>query len=168
MSTTNFTPGFQLLVILKLKTLFFFCSQIKMLVIRTGSHKMLVWQGRPGSDCFFRSSPIRVFPVCYSGKHFVSSSPENQHFIWEQKKKRAQSFRIFTCFYLLIMHWWILDPNTPASPLDPCMEKHSLLCNNPRPPHVNYRKCNKISNTNCLRKRAYTNIADPDLKKQSD
>ena len=22
---------------------------------------------------------IRVFPVCYSGKHFVTSGPENQH-----------------------------------------------------------------------------------------
>ena len=28
-----------------------------------------------------RSSLIRVFPVCYSDKHFVNCSPDNQHFI---------------------------------------------------------------------------------------
>ena len=28
-----------------------------------------------------RSSLIRVFPVCYSGKHFVNSRPENHYFI---------------------------------------------------------------------------------------
>ena len=37
-------------------------------------------QCRPRSDCFFRSSLIRVFPVCYSDKHFVNSSLE-KHFI---------------------------------------------------------------------------------------
>ena len=52
-------------------------------------------------------------------------------------------------------------PPIPA-PLDPRMEKHSLYCNNPHPPHVNYAKCSKISNTGCLQKRAYTNSADPD------
>ena len=26
-------------------------------------------------------SLIKVFPVCYSDKHFVNSSPENQHFV---------------------------------------------------------------------------------------
>ena len=39
---------------------------------------------RPRSDCFSRSSLIRVFPVCYSDKHFVNFSPGNQHFIWNQ------------------------------------------------------------------------------------
>ena len=29
----------------------------------------------------------RVFPVCFSDKHFVHFSPENQLFIWEQKNK---------------------------------------------------------------------------------
>ena len=33
------------------------------------------------SDYFFRSSQISVFPVCFSDKHFVNSSPGNQHFI---------------------------------------------------------------------------------------
>ena len=32
----------------------------------------------------------------YSDKHFVSTSPENQHFNWEQKAKSVQNFRAFT------------------------------------------------------------------------
>ena len=32
-------------------------------------------------------SLIRVFPDCYSDKHFVNPSPDNRHFIWEQKEK---------------------------------------------------------------------------------
>ena len=40
-------------------------------------------QCRPRSDCFWRSSLIRVFPVCYSDSIFMNSCPENQHFIWE-------------------------------------------------------------------------------------
>ena len=35
-------------------------------------------QCRPRSDCFFGSSLIRVYPVCYSNKNFVDSSPDNQ------------------------------------------------------------------------------------------
>ena len=42
-------------------------------------------QCRPRSDCFWRSSLIRVFPVCYSDKHFLNSSPDCPHFIWGQK-----------------------------------------------------------------------------------
>ena len=38
-------------------------------------------QDRPRSDCFYRSSLIRVFPVCCFDKYFADSSPENQHFI---------------------------------------------------------------------------------------
>ena len=38
-------------------------------------------QWTPRSDCFCRSSLIRVFPVCYSDKHFVNSSLNKQHFI---------------------------------------------------------------------------------------
>ena len=37
---------------------------------------------------------MKVFPVCYSDIHFVNSSPENQHFIWEQKEKSVQNFSI--------------------------------------------------------------------------
>ena len=40
------------------------------------SQRGLDKQGRPRSDCFFRSSLIRVFPVCYSDKHTVNSSPD--------------------------------------------------------------------------------------------
>ena len=53
-------------------------------------------QRRPRSDCFWRSSLIRVFSVCFSDKHFVNSSPENQHFVWEQKGKSVWNFRTFT------------------------------------------------------------------------
>ena len=41
-------------------------------------------QCRSRLDCFFRSSLIRVFPVCYSDKHFVNSSPDS--YIWLEKK----------------------------------------------------------------------------------
>ena len=53
-------------------------------------------QCRPRSDCFFRSSLNRVFPVCYSDKHFVTSCPHNQHSIFEQKLKSVGNFRKFT------------------------------------------------------------------------
>ena len=51
-------------------------------------------QGRPRSDCFFRSSLIRVFPVCYSCKCFVNSSVDNQY-IFENKREKC-NFRKFT------------------------------------------------------------------------
>ena len=38
-------------------------------------------QCRTRSDCFWRCSLIRIFPLCYSDKHFVNASPENQPFI---------------------------------------------------------------------------------------
>ena len=56
----------------------------------------LAKQRRPISDCFWRSSLIRAFPVCYSDIHFVNSSPENQHFIWELKDKSVRIYRKFT------------------------------------------------------------------------
>ena len=52
--------------------------------------------GRPTSDCFWRSSLIRVFPVCFSDKNFVTSNPDNQYFIWEQKTKSVPNFWTFT------------------------------------------------------------------------
>ena len=63
--------------------------------------KSLDNQGRPRSDCFWRSSLIRVFPVCYSGRHFVNSSPENQHFMCQQKENSVQNFRTFTVLDLI-------------------------------------------------------------------
>ena len=55
-------------------------------------------QRRSRSDCFWRSSLIRVFSVCYSDKHFLNYSPGSQHFIWEQKEKSNWNFRTFTVF----------------------------------------------------------------------
>ena len=40
-------------------------------LILVACQKVLDKQDRPRSDCFWRSSLIRVFPVCYSDKHFV-------------------------------------------------------------------------------------------------
>ena len=41
-------------------------------------------------------SLIRVFPDCYFDKHFVNSSPDNRHFIWEQKEKSVQNVQTVT------------------------------------------------------------------------
>ena len=57
-------------------------------------------QHRPRSDCFWTSSLIRVFPVCYYDKHYANSSPENQHFIWDKKEKNVCNFRTFTVNFL--------------------------------------------------------------------
>ena len=43
-------------------------------------------QCMPSSDCFWRSSLIWAFPVCYSDKHFVNSIPDNSHFYLEEKE----------------------------------------------------------------------------------
>ena len=43
--------------------------------------------GRTRSDCFWRSSLIWVYSVCYSGKHFVNSGADYQHLILVKKKK---------------------------------------------------------------------------------
>ena len=55
-----------------------------------GPHK----QGRPRSDCFW--SLIRVFPVWYSDKYFVISSPENQHLVENWKRSSVRNFRAVT------------------------------------------------------------------------
>ena len=38
---------------------------------------------------------IRVFPNCYSNKHYVYSSPDNQHLVENLKEKRFRNFRQF-------------------------------------------------------------------------
>ena len=76
-------------------------------------------QCRHRSDCFWRSSLIRVFPVCYSEKHFVNSSPENQHFNWERKEKSVKNFRTFTVTGTLYL------PNSYSSNIF-CLE--NVLC----------------------------------------
>ena len=60
---------------------------------RVAYQKCIDKQRRPRSACFWRSSLIRVFPVCYPDKHLVTSSSDNQHFI--SQKKMIWSF--FSC-----------------------------------------------------------------------
>ena len=50
--------------------------------------KNLEKQCRPQSDSFF--------PVCYSDKYFVNSSPDNKHFTLQKKEKSVQNLRPFT------------------------------------------------------------------------
>ena len=70
-----------------------FCVQkrftVNVLKFRTliACQKGLDKLGRSRSDCFWRSSLIRKFPVCYSLNHFVNSSTDNQHFIGNSKWK---------------------------------------------------------------------------------
>ena len=66
--------------------------------------KCLDKQWRPRSDCFWRSSLIRVFPDCYSDNHFVDSKIDNQHFIWEQSKGSVQNFKTYTVKPVLSNH----------------------------------------------------------------
>ena len=66
--------------------------------------KSLDKQPRPRSDCFRRSSLIRVFPVCYSDNHFVNSSPDNHHYICKQKKKSVRNLRTFIVTLSLIQY----------------------------------------------------------------
>ena len=60
-------------------------STVNVLNFRTlvACQKGLAKQHRPWSDCFWRSSLIKVFPVCYSDNQFVTFISYNQHFIWE-------------------------------------------------------------------------------------
>ena len=82
------------------------CSKILILV---ACQKGLDKKCRPSSDCFWRSSLIMVFPICFSVKYFVNSSPGNQHFIWEQKEKGVRNFRPFYCFIFQLNNPFLLS-----------------------------------------------------------
>ena len=74
---------------------------INVLKFRTlvACQKGLDKQCRPRSDCFFRSSLIRVFLFAIIlTSIFLNSSPEKQDFIWERKKKSVQNFRTLTIY----------------------------------------------------------------------
>ena len=61
---------------------------------------------RKDIKCFFSSSLIRIFPVCYYDKHFVNSNPVNHYFIWKQEEKTLQNYRTFTeSAFLLLLHF---------------------------------------------------------------
>ena len=48
-------------------------------------------QPRPRSDCFWRSSLIRVLPVCYSDELSVNSSPKNLLTVWKLPCRSSHS-----------------------------------------------------------------------------
>ena len=68
-------------------------------------YKDLDKQHRPRSDCFWRSSLIRVFPVWYPDQRFVNSNLDNQHFMLKQKEESGQNFRTFTVYYFYCRNW---------------------------------------------------------------
>ena len=85
-------------------------------------------QGRPRSDCFWRSSLIRVFPVCYSDKHFFEFQPWKPTLIFVQKQKENSiwNFRLYryhadrftwllhTCMLSLFVCFVALRPKSTA------------------------------------------------------
>ena len=92
---------------------------------------------RPRSDCLWWSSLIRVFPVCNFDNHFVSSSLDNQHFVWEQSEKSVQNFKTLNVVYcnkwfMSKAHWLdsqhLHEQNTDW---EPCNSLDSILvqCN---------------------------------------
>ena len=86
-------------------------------------------QCRPRSDCFWRSSLIMVFPVWFSNKHFVNSSPDTQHFIWEPKAKSIDNFRTFTVIICrsTAKHFFVFSYfRLESSPCRYCLESMML------------------------------------------
>ena len=57
-------------------------------------------QSRPRSDCFWRSSLIRVFPVSYSDKHFVNSSQPWWPTFYREKCLKFTTFSKISSSYL--------------------------------------------------------------------
>ena len=49
------------------------------------SSNLAIRPRQTGQSQIRRSSLISVFPVCYSDKKFVDSSPDNHYFIWDEK-----------------------------------------------------------------------------------
>ena len=82
--------------------------------------KRYIKKFRSRSDCFFRSSLIRVFPFCYSNMHFVKLSPDYQHFFFfggggvggENRKRKVFKIREHLPLNLIFYMWetpkWVL------------------------------------------------------------
>ena len=74
------------------------CYTINVLLFRTllACQKGLDKQGRPRSDCFFRSSLIRVFPVCYPTNILRIPALKTNTLFKKRKRKSVRNFRTFT------------------------------------------------------------------------
>ena len=79
----GFEENFMLATILRITPLAMAASMVDVWIFFNTSYlpKRLDKQHRPRSDCFCRSSLIRVFPVCYSDNRLVNFSPDNQQLI---------------------------------------------------------------------------------------
>ena len=55
-------------------------------------------QCRPWSDCFWGSSLIWVFLVCYSDKHFVNSHPDNHSLMENQHNTNVFFYKLVSDF----------------------------------------------------------------------
>ena len=67
-------------------------------------------QSRPRSDCFWSSSLIWVFPVCYSDKHFCDFQPWKQTFyLGTEREKCLKCYKLITSWYIVkTRHDWFL------------------------------------------------------------
>ena len=61
-------------------------------------------QHRPRSELFWRNRLIRVFPVYYSDKNFVNSSPDNQNLFENRKRGVLKSLE-----HLLFLYWEVVS-----------------------------------------------------------
>ena len=73
------------------------CSKISNTIVVC--HKGFNKQHRPRSDWFWRRGLIRVFPVCYSDKLFVNSSPNKQQTSRSDWFWRRGLIRVFPVCY---------------------------------------------------------------------
>ena len=88
------------------------CSRISTTTCLPKSRKK---QGRARSDCFWRSSLIWVFTVCYPDKKFVNSSPEKQHFREMHSKFENIYWTLLTDFSGISLLGWALGGTNPSN-----------------------------------------------------
>ena len=98
----------------KLKTFsFLWNTMVNVLKFRTlyACQKGLDKQGRPRSDCFWRSSLIRIRlgPCLQPWRVFCEFQPWKPKFYWEQNEKSVQNFIKFTVKLRFQINLLVLD-----------------------------------------------------------